>query len=245
MHDSRFHFKQFVIQQDKCAMKVGTDAVLLGSWINPQNAKKILDIGTGTGVIAIMLAQKTNAIIDAIDIDEMAYQQAKENIGICPWKDIINVFHSSVQDFYHIGSKEYDLIVSNPPYFVDASKPSLEARTLARHTDDSLSYDELIEGVLSLLGMNGRFCLILPFKEGFLFKEKAYKKGLFCTQLTKVKTKVDKQEKRLMMQFEREENSLTVNELIIQEEDLSYTKEYIEFTKDYYIGLKTFRHEKK
>src|ERR1017187_8250144 len=115
MSNTTFAFKQFTIKQDKCAMKVGTDAVLLGAWVNSVNSKNILDIGTGTGVIAIMLAQKSDANIDAIDIDEKAVQQALQNVNSCPWKERINVHHTAFQNFSANQQKKYDLIVSNPP----------------------------------------------------------------------------------------------------------------------------------
>jgi tRNA1Val (adenine37-N6)-methyltransferase len=195
MSESVFHFKQFTINQDKCAMKVGTDAVLLGAWVKIDSAKFILDIGTGTGIIALMIAQKAhNAIIDAIDVEEGAYLQASENVSDCDWKDRINVKKESLQSYalHKELGKQYDLIVSNPPYFVDASKPNTEARTTARHTDANLSFDELINGVLKLIKPDGRFCAILPYTEGYLFIEKAEKANLFCNYILKVKTKKEK-----------------------------------------------------
>ena len=129
MSNQEFAFKQFNILQSKCAMKVGTDAVLLGSWVNCPNAKTILDIGTGTGIIALMLAQKIGGKIDAIDIDENAFTQAKENITNSKWHERIQIFHTSLQLFSEQSNRKYDLIVSNPPYFVDSSKALEESRT--------------------------------------------------------------------------------------------------------------------
>lgn len=238
MADSVFHFKQFLIHQDKCAMKVGTDAVLLGSWVNASNTGTILDIGTGTGLIAIMLAQKSDAWIDAIDLDENACLQAIENGNRSPWADRIQCYHTSLQDFKKTADKKYDLIVSNPPYFVDASKAPEEARNKARHTDN-LSFRELIDGVKGLLKPDGRFCMILPTKEGCDFKELAQVQGLYCNEQVKIKTKAEKQEKRLLMQFEYIQKPLHESELILQLNDTTYTPGYIEFTKDYYVGLKS------
>jgi tRNA1Val (adenine37-N6)-methyltransferase len=238
MSDSVFHFKQFLIHQYKCAMKVGTDAVLLGSWVNVGQSKSILDIGTGTGIIAIMLAQKSLAFIDAIDMDKGAFEQALENINNCPWPDRIKPFHSSLQDFAINANKKYELIVSNPPYFVDASKAPEAARNQARHTDN-LSFHDLIEGVKQLLNADGRFCMILPNKEGSDFRELALEQGLYCTELVKVKTKAEKQEKRLLMQFEFSEKLLKSSELILQLDDTIYTQNYIELTKDFYLNLKS------
>jgi tRNA1Val (adenine37-N6)-methyltransferase len=238
MNDSSFHFKQFTIDQDRCAMKVGTDGVLLGAWVKVNEAKSILDIGTGTGLIALMLAQKSDAIIDAIDIDKDAFEQAKKNVANSKWHSRIHIFHSSLQEFSNSSKDKYDLIVSNPPFFSDAYKAGTEARNIARHTDETLSFDDLISGVKKLLTSGGKFCVILPFKEGNDFIEKSQANDLPIQKLTRVKTKSDKQEKRLMIEFGFQKSNPVEDDIIIQEEDLTFTKEYIELTKDYYIGLK-------
>ncbi|MBL0104845.1 MAG: methyltransferase [Bacteroidetes bacterium] len=238
MSDTTFRFRQFTVHQDKCAMKVGTDAVLLGSWVDPGVAKKILDIGTGTGLIALMIAQKSNAEIDAIDIDEKAFEQAKENFRISPWFYRLNPIHQSFQQFANETTAQYDLIVSNPPFFAHASKPNEESRLNARHTD-SLTFDELLDGVRKLLQPYGDFILILPCKEGMEFMDKAQRKGLFCHHLVRIKTRADKQEKRLIMKFGYRFSTLTEEEIVIQEEDGSFTKEYVALTREYYIQLKS------
>lgn len=238
MQDAPFHFKQFTINQDRCAMKVGTDGVLLGAWVNVSHAKKILDIGTGTGLIALMLAQKSKGHIDAIDIDKDAFEQAKENIKNSQWQNRVSIFHSSLQQFAHNAKSKYDLIVSNPPFFADAYKAGTEARNIARHTDETLSFDDLINGVITLLHPSGKFCVILPFKEGTDFIEKAASNNLSVQKLTRVKTKIEKQEKRLLIEFGFEKITPVENDMVIQEEDLSFTKDYIELTNDYYQGLK-------
>lgn len=237
MSSQEFIFKQFKILQEKCAMKVGTDAVLLGSWVNTSGAQKILDIGTGTGIIALMLAQKSNAIVDAIDIDTNAYLQAMENANNCRWKDRIHVQQISLQQFAGTADHKYDLIVSNPPYFVDSSKASEESRTNARHTDQ-LPFDDLLNGVLRLLSSDGKFYAILPTKESQVFREMAEKQNLFLTKLTRVITRTDKPEKRLLMKFEFSQKLLEENSIIIEDEGRHcYTKEYTELTKDYYLGF--------
>jgi tRNA1Val (adenine37-N6)-methyltransferase len=184
-----------------------------------------------------MLAQKSTAEIDAIDIDEGSYNQAKENFSISPWYDRVHVFHRSLQEFADVSEKKYDLIVTNPPYFHHASKPTEEARLNARH-NDQLSFEELITGVKKILKDDGRFCLILPCKEGMEFMDLAQRTGLFCHELIRVKTKSDKNEKRLMMELGFQAGLLHDHEITIQEECSGYTPEYIEMTKDYFIGLK-------
>lgn len=237
MSDSTFRFRQFTIQQDKCAMKVGTDAVLLGSWIDPKCSTHILDIGTGTGLIALMLAQKSTAEIDAVDIDEQAFEQARENFRISAWADRIRAYHEPFQDFSKNSKKKYDLVVSNPPYFHHASKPCEEARLNARH-NDQLSFVELIQGVKRVLADEGRFCVILPSKEGLEFMDLSQRNGLFCHEIIRVKTKADKNEKRLMMEFGFRVGLLHDHEISIQEEDSRFTDEYVEMTREYFIGLK-------
>lgn len=237
MAHSTFAFKQFVIHQDKCAMKVGTDAVLLGAWIDASTAINILDIGTGTGVIAIMLAQKSTAQIDAIDIDKNAYQQALENVNTCPWKNRIKVLHILLQEYANTVQKKYDFIVSNPPYFIDSTKTPEESRTLARHTD-MLEFDELLEGVLQLLTDEGKFYVILPSKEGEFFRDIAEQRELYLTKLARIKARKDKPEKRYLMKFERHPKSFSESSLVIEHEGHhSYTDEYKELTKDYYLAF--------
>jgi tRNA1Val (adenine37-N6)-methyltransferase len=235
MPNQEFVFKQFKVLQDKCAMKVGTDAVLLGAWANTIQAKKILDIGTGTGIIALMLAQKSGAKIDAIDIDKDSFIQASENITNSNWKDRINVYQISLQEFAAITESKYELIVSNPPYFIDSSKALEESRTNARHTD-LLPYKDLIEGVLKLLQNNGKFYVILPVKEAEIFTKMAEEKKMYLTKLLKVIPRTDKPIKRHLMRFELLKKNRNESEIVI-EKNLrhDYTTEYKELTKDYYI----------
>jgi len=244
MAATTFQFKQFNVHHDQCAMKVGTDGVLLGSWVQLNKEKHILDAGTGTGLIALMMAQKSKALIDAIDIDVDAFQQAKKNVDNSPWLNRINVFLCSLQYFAINPLHKYDLIVSNPPYYIDAAKAGTLSRNVARHTDETLSFDDLIASVIQLLKPDGRFCLILPCKESAVFFPKAYSKGLFCNRITRVKTKKEKQEKRLLMEFSFVKKPLRDEWLIIQEDESSFTPEYIELTKDYYLCLEKGRHRK-
>jgi tRNA1Val (adenine37-N6)-methyltransferase len=238
MPNQTFFFKQFTIHQDKCAMKVGTDAVLLGAWVDPKNAGRILDIGTGTGIIALMLAQKCSAQIDTIDLDENSCIQARENVDNCPWRERINVIHTSLQHFSEDPTHRYDLVVTNPPYFEHSTKASEEKRTVARHTD-LLSFRDLLECVLKLLEPKGKFCMIAPFKEGEHFREMAEQKKLYLTKLMRVRTRADKtQDKRLMMQFEFERKSFSESSIVIEKDERhTYTEEYKELTRDYYLAF--------
>ena len=238
MPNSAFAFKQFNVKQDKCAMKVGTDAVLLGSWIQPNGSTHILDIGTGTGVIALMLAQKTNASIVGIDIDVSATQQAQENVDESKFKNSITLFNTSFQDFVKTTSLKFQLIVSNPPFFEQSLKSSDEKRSNARHAD-VLPFDELLEGVIKVLDESGKFCLILPTLEADKFRNMAQKKGLYLSKLLRVKSRVDKDtDKRHLMQFEFKPTEFSEETIAIEEDQRhSYTQAYKELTKAYYINF--------
>ena len=164
MSNPFFQFKQFTIRHDKCAMKVGTDGVLLGAWAGTESCSRILDVGTGTGLIALMLAQRSKAVVDAIDIDADACLQAQENAESSLFAGRINVFHSDLVDFAQASTHLYDLIVSNPPYFVDSLKcPNLQRNT-ARHTD-TLTLEDLLQYSRKLLAPQGRIALILPYDQ--------------------------------------------------------------------------------
>ncbi len=228
-----FQFKHFVIQQNLCAMKVGTDGVLLGAWTKTPNGN-ILDIGSGTGLIAILLAQRTkSALITAIDINQNAYLQTLQNVNECKWKDRIQVFHSSVQNFK--STIKYDLIISNPPYFIDSTKAPQHERNTARHTDE-LSFLDLIDAVKKLLKKDGLFSIILPTKEAQLFIKDAQKKGLYLNRKCLVKPNPNKAVKRMLLEFSFYITGLKEEELTIETEKRHhYSKEYIILTQDFYL----------
>jgi len=237
MSSNSFVFKQFEIKQDKCAMKVGTDAVLLGAWADATQAKRVLDIGTGTGILALMIAQKSEAQICAIDIDIDSYQQAIENIHYSLWKDRIQIFHSSIQEFSKTINEQFDLIITNPPYFTDAYKAKEISRNNARHTDE-LPFEILIECVCKLLQPQGVFYIILPFAEAQIFKNMAKQNNLCLVESMRIKTKADKEPKRLLMKYSFEQKIQEETEIVIENDDRHhYTKEYIELTKDYYLDI--------
>lgn len=237
MSNASFAFKQFTIKQDKCAMKVSTDAVLLGAWIIPNGSKKILDIGTGTGVIALMLAQKSAANIMAIDIDKDSTEQAQVNVLESVFRNI-EVRNQSFQELTSSCTDKFNLIVTNPPYFIDSLKSTNDTRSKARHAD-LLPFEDLIAGVKKLLDEKGKFCLILPKNEAGIFRQMAEQKGLYLSKLLRVRTKPHKDtEKRHLMQFEFKETEFSESTLIIEKEgSLNYTDEYKELTRDYYLNF--------
>lgn len=235
MPNASFAFKEFTIQQDLCAMKVGTDAVLLGAWVNPSESKNILDIGTGTGIIALMLAQKSNAYIKAIDIDEHAVTQAQQNVRSSKFASKIDVFQISFQEFVSQTDEKFDLMVTNPPYFEQSLKSSDEQRSNARHAD-VLPFETIIDGVVKLLHPRGKFYLILPVPEAERFRISAEKKGLYLSKLLRVKSRADKElDKRHLMQFEFTPSEFSESTLAIEHDERHhYTDEYKSLTKAYY-----------
>ncbi len=237
MPNDYFKFKQFIIQQDKCAMKVGTDGVLLGAWADCVNAKSILDIGAGTGLISLMLAQRSNAKIEAVEIDEAACVQAKENIKKSLWHDRIEILNKSFQDFSKSTNEKYDLIVSNPPYFQNSLYAPDEKRTDARH-NSNLKLDDLLNGALNLLTEKGKLSIILPYLEGTLFILKAAENGMYCIRQTKVLPKPDREPKRLLLEFMKEKMPLIEQELIIElNKRHEYSEAYKNLTKDFYLAF--------
>lgn len=239
MPSDYFQFKQFKVYQNKCAMKVGTDAVLIGSWVNTEQSTNILDIGTGTGVIALMLAQRQEqAKITAIDIDLDSISQAAENVSESPYSNRISVRHASLQELANSSDRKFDLIVTNPPYFIDSLKNSDLNRSKARHTE-TLSHQDLIDGVKLLLDAKGKFCLILPRNEAQIFRQLAQTKGLYLSKLLRVwTTKQKDSEKRHLMQFEFRETEFSESNLIIEEDQhRQYTEAYKALTRAFYINF--------
>ena len=234
-----FQFKKFDVNQDRCAMKIGTDGVLLGAWTPIENNPfSILDIGTGTGVIALMLAQRTNAEqIDALEIDEQAYEQATDNFEKSPWSDRLFCFHAGLDEFVEEPEDEYDLIVSNPPFYSEDFKSENEQRDLARF-QDAMPFEDLIEAADLLLSENGIFSVIIPFKEENRFLALAKEFELYPLKITHVKGTPTTEIKRSLVAFSRNKNiDFPIDELIIETARHLYTAEYIELTKDFYLKM--------
>jgi tRNA1Val (adenine37-N6)-methyltransferase len=237
MSGTSFTFKKFTVNHDLCAMKVGVDGVLLGAWAPVKNAARILDIGTGSGLIALMLAQRSEAEITAIDLDEGAIRQAEINFEQSQWIERLKLIHQSFQDFVDSKPVFFDLIVSNPPYFVDSLKAPDDSRALARHAD-SLCQEELLSGSVKILKKTGRICLILPVNEGLQCVKLAEKFQLNCLQKVFVYSKPDKPAKRILLEFGFSNDETVESSLTIENETRhSWSDEYISLTKDFYLKL--------
>ena len=238
MSNPFFQFKQFTIRHDKCAMKVGTDGVLLGAWAGTESCSRILDVGTGTGLIALMLAQRSKAVVDAIDIDADACLQAQENAESSLFAGRINVFHSDLGDFAQASTHLYDLIVSNPPYFVDSLKcPNLQRNT-ARHTD-TLTLEDLLQYSRKLLAPQGRIALILPYDQKDRLTDCIQTQNLFLSKEVSVIPVPDTQPKRLLAELTSEPPTSPTfyYQLTIEITKHQYTDEYINLTKDFYLKM--------
>lgn len=233
-----FKFKQFTIQQDQCAMKIGTDGVLLGAWTSlGNNPDSILDIGTGTGIIALQMAQRSDAVtIDAIEIDANAYEQSVENFENSDWADRLFCYHCSLQEFTEEPEGTYDLIVANPPFYTDDFKTVNEARNKARFTT-SLSFEDLLFSVSKLLSEQGVFSVIIPFKEEANFIILAKEHQLFTTRICRVKGTPTSEIKRSLIEFSFQKASLIMEDLIIEHERHQYTKEYQNLVKEFYLKM--------
>jgi tRNA1Val (adenine37-N6)-methyltransferase len=234
MANDYFSFKQFTIFQNKSAFKVGTDGVLLGAIADVTGAERILDIGSGTGLISIMLAQRCDAAITAIEPDDDSFIQTCENVNICKWHKRINVIHIRLQDF-NPEQVKFDLIVTNPPYFYDSLKNPDPRRSAARH-NDSLTSDEILNCASRLLKEEGRLQLIMPYIEGNVFIAEANKYGLYCTRILKIKPLPTSDVRRLILTFSRFTEETSESFLTIEHgKRHEFTEEYINLTKDFYL----------
>ena len=231
-----FQFKQFRIEQNRAAMKVGTDGVLLGAWTPLDDANRILDVGTGTGLIALMLAQRSKAEIDAIEIDQLANEEARFNFEQSPWNDRLHCIHGDFNIFAKVSTTLYDLIVSNPPFFVNSLKSRNPVLSLARHSE-TLTFDQLISGAKLRLAPTGRLCVIIPIQSCTEFRETARILGFYLQKRTTVIPKVGKTPKRVLLEFSIKQSYPIVNELIILEEDGSYSVEFKSLTAPFYSAF--------
>ncbi len=238
MPDHQFHFKEFSVSQEHCAMKVGTDGVLLGAWTRiPGEAESILDIGTGTGLIALQLAQRSDCpVIDAVEIEDRAFEQAVENFENSPWSDRLFCYHASLDEFSIEIGETYDLIVSNPPYFNKHDAPMNPGRKLARQRE-KMSYASLLGSLAVLLSPGGSCAFIVPYEDEEEFRKLARENGLYPGRITRVRGTESSPIKRSLLQFDRTEQVAIEQELVIELSRHVYTKEYIDLVRDFYLKM--------
>ncbi len=246
MSNPYFQFKQFTVWHDKCAMKVGTDGVLLGAWAPVDDARRILDVGTGTGLVALMLAQRSDALITAIEIDESAVCQAIENSERSPWSHRITVVQADFNTYKP--DEKYDLIVSNPPYFTNSMRCPDHQRNHARHTD-TLTYETLVRRASGLLSESGTLAVVLPAEMAESVTHIACACHLSPVRRLNVRTKPDGDVRRVLLAFRRGERPCEANEqasdtlpceveeLLTEVERHRYSDAYIALTRDYYLHI--------
>ena len=233
MANDYFSFKQFTIHQDKAAFKVGTDGVLLGASAHISGVRRILDIGTGTGLIAIMLAQRCDANIVAIEPDHDSYIQCLENVNLCRWKPRIKVENSDLQNYQ--SSEKFDLIVTNPPFFADSLKNPDPRKSSSRH-NDTLTNDALLRGASGLLAEGGRLQVILPYVEGNLLISEAHGHGFYCNSIIKIRPLPTSDIRRMILTFSKQRLNPTEKFLTIEHgKRHEFTEEYKDLTKDFYL----------
>jgi len=233
-----FHFKEFTVQQDKCAMKIGTDGVLLGAWTSlERKPNSILDIGAGTGVLALMMAQRSSAeLIDAIEIDENAYEQCVENFEESIWNDRLFCYHASLEEFVDEMDETYDLIISNPPFHEENYQTENTQRNQARFTN-SLSFEELLKSSVKLLTSHGILAVVIPHQHEKKFLKQAEKNNLFPQRITHVKGNENSSIKRSLLQLGKEKQHQTPSILTLEKKRHLYTEEYKNLVADFYLKL--------
>lgn len=229
-----FRFKHFTVRQQRDVMRVNTDGVLLGAWTPEPAGHRILEVGTGTGVVALQLLQRGALQVDALDIDEQACQQAHENANLSPWAAQIQVLQSSFQEYAEQCDVLYELVVSNPPYHV-GSLPSPNARRNVMRHADTLPLQDLIDGLLLCLAPTGRFVAIFPVAEGSQFIALAARSGLYCRQQVQVADQPMKRTKRLLCEFVRERCTSNLSELFIRDASGDFSQEYRALTEAFYL----------
>lgn len=233
MADHIFNFKQFTINQEKSTFKVGTDGVLLGAYADVTGVKRILDIGTGTGLIALMLAQRSEAEIVAIEPDHDSFIQSCENINNSPWKERIRVIESTLQEFND--ENKFDLIVTNPPYFSDSVRNPDQRKSSARH-NDTMNSTDILTNISRLLEENGCLQLIMPYAEGNMFIAEAAGYGFYCQDVLKIKPLQTSEIRRLILKFGRKRIRASEKFLTIEHgKRHEFTEEYKKLTRDFYL----------
>ncbi|MBR5456442.1 MAG: methyltransferase [Bacteroidaceae bacterium] len=235
MSNSYFKFKQFTIEQERCAMKVGTDGCLLGGWFDCSESRRILDIGTGSGLIAIMAAQRCDAMVTGIEIDSEAAAQATENVKNSPWKNRIEIANADLLGY--TASEPFDTIVSNPPYFVNSLKCDDASRTLARHSD-SLTSNAFFGKASKLLTLDGKISIVIPSDIEGEWRNAANGEGFTPSRITYIKTTPKKAPKRVLIEFVRGNRAeCTTATLVLEIEPGTYSKEAQDILRDFYLKI--------
>ena len=232
-----FFFKKFGMFHHRSTMRIGTDAVLFAQWVEVSSHDNVLDIGTGSGIIPMILSQKGAGSVCAVELDADSYEEARLNFSISVWNEKLNVVNDDVRHLADVTDEKYDLIVSNPPYYASDVKPIKEKKAMARHVS-TLSFKDLLSSAKKMMGTDSRFALVLPFYESRLFIKEAEQLGFHLQKEMHVVPIKGKEPNRVNMQFVLHEvDEVTVESLAIRNEDYSYTEDYKNFLSDYYLDF--------
>jgi len=231
-----FHFKTFSLHHHRSTMKVGTDAVLLGIWTELSGTQKVLDVGAGSGILSLLLAARADLKIDAIELDEASSREAAENFAAADFRTEFHVIHSDFNTFSEASEKKYDLIISNPPFFINDQKSEKQSKRQARHTD-TLTYEQLIDGAMRLLNAEGKISVVLPYRESRIFVQHAKASGLFLQKQMIIFPKPCMEPNRINLLFSKTDHTLITEKFIIRNEDGSFTQQYRNFVGDYYLSV--------
>ncbi len=231
-----FHFQQFSLHHHRSTMKVGTDAVLLALWTDLDSVRSVLDIGTGCGIIPLLLAARSTSVkIDAVELDADSFEEATENFSVSPFADRLRVFHSDINHFVPLFGKKYDLVISNPPFFINDHRPKHAGRKMARHTD-TLSYQQLVEASWRLMKPGGRFSIVLPYRESKVFLEQAGQSRFHLQQKMLIFPKPCREPNRVNLLLGTSQTVPVTEKFIIRDEHGIFTHQYIDMVKNYYLS---------
>ncbi len=231
-----FHFQQFSLYHHRSTMKVGTDAVLLAVSTDLDGVAEVLDIGTGCGIIPLLLAARSTKIkVDAVELDLASFEESSENFQQSPFAGRLRAFHADINHFDPVTEKKYDLVISNPPFFINDHRPERAGRKLARHTD-TLRYDQLVASVLRFMKPEGRFSLVLPYRESKIFLELAERSGLYLQHQMLIFPKPRKEPNRVNLLLDTSSAFTETEIFIIRNEDSSFTQQYLDMVKNYYLS---------
>jgi len=231
-----FHFQQFSLYHHRSTMKVGTDAVLLAVSTDLEGVAEVLDIGSGCGIISLLLAARSDVInVDAVELDVGSFEEASENFLQSPFANRLHPFHADINYFVPEAGKKYDLVISNPPFFINDHRPERAGRKLARHTD-TLRYGQLVASVLRFMKPEGRFSVVLPYRESKVFLELAEKSGLYLQHQMLIFPKPCKEPNRVNLLLGTSSAFTETEKFIIRNEDGSFTKQYLDMVKNYYLS---------
>jgi len=231
-----FHFQTFSLHHHRSTMKVGTDAVLLGIWTELSGIKSVLDVGAGCGIISLILASRSPVVVDAVELDNDSFEEASQNFAESPFSNRLSIFHADFNHFVSTENKKYDLIVSNPPFFINDFQSKNPRKSLARHTQ-SLTYEQLVNGAQKLLNLNGKIAVVLPYRESRFFLQAAQIAGFFVEKKMLIFPVVGREPNRMNLLLSRKPVDLQTEKFTIRDGDGKFTNQYVEFVRDYYISV--------